>query len=330
MEKQYKIVIDTKGADKGAKMMIKGACMALDTYPELEVLLVGDAELIKNECADLLADMTRIEILDAPGEITNFDSPAAALFEKTDSSLVRALDALSSRDDLIGIINAGSTGALIAGAMRYLSGKDRVRPALCAVLPSEQGGFVCLVDTGATIDCPASTLLHFARLGRDFMRNLYRIDAPRVGLLSNGAEPTKGNKVVKEAHALLRDADDINFVGNVEGNNALSGICDVLVCDGFAGNQVLKVTEGAARRIITDIVKYSKKTGDESLMKLVGYLMGIYDFNSLGGGIILGTVKPVIKAHGAANEQSIVNTSGILLNLAMNKELFDKKAFDIK
>ena len=162
------------------------------------------------------------------------------------------------------------------------------------------------------------------------MTNLYRIESPRVGLLSNGAEPTKGNKVVKEAHLLLDEAEDINFVGNVEGNNALSGICDVLVCDGFAGNQVLKVTAGAARRIINDIVKYSRKTGDESLMKLVGYLMGIYDFNSLGGGVILGTVKPVIKAHGASNEQSIVNTAGMLLNLVANKEFFDRTAFDIK
>ena len=329
MEKQYKIVIDTKGSDKGPEMIVKGACLALLKHPELAVLLVGDSELILRECEANSADMSRVEILEAPGEITNYDSPAAALFEKPDSSLVMALDALSRRDDLVGIINAGSTGALIAGAMRYLSGKERVRPALSAVLPSEEGGFVCLVDTGATIDCPASTLLHFARLGRDFIRNLYRIENPKVGLLSNGAEPTKGNKVVKEAHVLLDEAEDINFIGNVEGNNALSGICDVLVCDGFAGNQVLKVTEGAARRIITDIVKYSKKTGDESLMKLVGYLMGIYDFNSLGGGIILGTVKPVIKAHGAANEQSIVNTAGILLNLATNKEIFDKKAFNI-
>lgn len=330
MSKSYKIVIDTKGSDRGPSMMIKGAVNALNKYPQLQVLLVGDSELIRSECEKLGADMLRVEILEAPGEITNYDSPAAALYEKQDSSLVRALEALADREDLVGIINAGSTGALIAGSMRYLSGKDRVRPALAAVLPSSNGGFTCLVDTGATIDCPASTLLHFARLGRDFMKNLYRIDNPRVGLLSNGKEPTKGNKVVKEAHVLLDGAEDINFVGNIEGNNALSGDCDVLVCDGFAGNQVLKVTEGAATRIITDIVKYSKKTGDENLMKLVAYLMGIYDFNSLGGGIILGTVKPVIKAHGAANEMSIVSTAGILLNLAENKEIFDKSAFDVK
>ena len=162
------------------------------------------------------------------------------------------------------------------------------------------------------------------------MKELYRIESPRIGLLSNGKESSKGNKAVKEAHILLSDAEDINFVGNIEGNGALSGECDVLVCDGFAGNQVLKVSEGIARRIITDIVKFSKKTSDQSLMRVVEYLMGIYDFNSLGGGIILGTAKPVIKAHGAANENSIVNTAGILLNLAQNKEIFDKSALEIK
>jgi glycerol-3-phosphate acyltransferase PlsX len=196
-----------------------------------------------------------------------------------------------------------------------------VRPALAAVLPAEKGGFICLVDTGATIDCGASTLVHFAKLGSEFMRDMYKIESPRVGLLSNGKEETKGNKVVKEAHGLLKESE-LNFVGNIEGTNALSGDCDVLVCDGFAGNQVLKVTEGTARRIITDIVKLAKKTGKEEYMALVGHLMELYDFNSLGGGIILGIAKPVIKAHGASNEKSIMNVTDMILNLAENKEAF--------
>ncbi len=322
MEKLYKIVIDTKGSDKGPLMVIKGAALALERYPTLAVCLVGDGELIKSETEKLGCDPDRVEIINAPDEITNYDSPATALFEKPESSLVKALTALASRDDLTGLINAGSTGALLAGSMRFLSGKVRVRPALAAVLPAENGSFTCIVDTGATVDCTPEMLLHFAKLGSEFMTRLYRLESPKVGLLSNGAEPTKGNKVVKEAHALLAAAEGINFVGNIEGTGALSGACDVLVCDGFAGNQVLKVSEGIARRIITDIVKYSRKTGDESLMKLVGHLMAMYDFNSLGGGIILGVDKPVIKAHGAANEQSIVNTAGMLLNIAENKEVF--------
>ena len=324
MTKGYKIVIDTKGSDKGPLTVIKGASMALEKYPSLSLLLVGDTEVIQAEAERLGMPADRYEILEAPGEITNYDSPAMALFQKTDSSLVRALEALSSSDELAGLINAGSTGALIAGAMRYLSGKNRVRPALCAVLPATSGGFTCLVDTGATIDCDARMLLHFARLGSEFMSKYYRIERPRIGLLSNGAEPTKGNKVVKEAHQLLAEADDLNFVGNVEGNGALSGSCDVLVADGFAGNQVLKVTEGIATRIITDVVKYAKATGSDEVMKLVGHLASTYDLNSLGGGIILGIDKPVIKAHGASNETSIVSIAGMMLNMLENKDLYDQ------
>ena len=198
------------------------------------------------------------------------------------------------------------------------------RPALAAVLPAETGGFTAIVDTGATIDCNAAQLLHFAYLGKEFMQTLYGIEDPKIGILSNGKEEGKGNKVVKEAYQLIKAAEDLSFVGNIEGNGALSGECDVLVCDGFAGNQILKCTEGIARRLIKDIVVYSKKTGDESLMKLVGHLMKLYDFNSLGGGVVLGVRKPVVKAHGAANEVSIVSTVGIVLNLAKNKNIFDK------
>lgn len=319
-----KIVIDTKGSDKGSETVIKGAVAALAFHEELSVLLVGNEGEIIELCQELGAPMDRIEILDAPGEITNYDSPAAALFTKTDSSLVRALEILKERDDLSGLITAGNTGALIAGAVKYLPCESRVRPALAAILPASDGSFTCLVDTGATIDCPASTLVHFAHLGRDFMREMYGIDNPRIALLSNGAEPTKGNKVVKEAHAMLALDTSLNFVGNVEGSNALSGTCDVLVCDGFAGNQVLKVTEGTATRIITDIVKFAKRTGNVTIMELVGHLMGVYDISSLGGGIVLGAAKPLIKARGSSDEKAIVNISKMLINMAENKAVFDK------
>jgi len=237
--------------------------------------------------------------------------------------MVRALEVSGARDDVSGLITAGNTGALMAGSVKYLAGDRRVRPALAAILPAVSGGFVCLVDTGATVDCTPSMLCHFARLGTDFMRRMYGIESPRVGLLSTGAEPTKGNKAVKETHTLLSDDQEINFIGNVEGNTALSGECDVLVCDGFAGNQVLKVTEGTAMRIITDAVKYAKRTGSQEIMGLVSHLMGVYDINSLGGGIILGTSKPVIKIRGNTDGKSVVSTSEMILNMAQNKEVFD-------
>ena len=319
-----KILIDTKGGDNGAAVMIGGAANALSAFDALGVVLVGDARLIQEECEKAGLPMDRIEIIDAPGEITNFDNPAEALFQKTDSSMLTGLQVLASRDDIFGMITAGNTGVLLTGAMRYVSGKNRVRPALAAVLPSADGSFTCLVDTGATIDCTPQMLHHFALLGSDFMKMTYGIENPRIGLLSNGSESSKGNKLVKETHPLLAADESLNFIGNVEGNTALSGICDVLVCDGFAGNQVLKVTEGTATRIITDIMKYAYRENSQEIKKLGAHLMSIYDIGSLGGGIILGVAKPIIKTRGNAKESAVVNTSEMLLNMAYHKSVFDK------
>jgi glycerol-3-phosphate acyltransferase PlsX len=318
--RRYKIALDVMGSDKGAEVMVRGAGAALDKNEDLELLLVGDEKELISACESCAVPMERVEILHADEVITNYDSPATAIFQKTNSSLVLALRAAAEREDIVGVVNAGSTGALIAGSVRFLSREDRVRPALAVNFPAENGSNVCLVDAGATIDCGASTLLHFAKLGTEFMRDTYNIENPKVGLLSNGAEPTKGNKLVKEAHAMFAECKEINFIGNVEGNNALSGICDVLVCDGFAGNQVLKVTEGTTKRIITDIVKIAKKSGKQEYMALVGELMALYGMDSLGGGIILGAKKPIVKAHGAADETAVVNTLGIVLSIAKNKE----------
>lgn len=319
-----KILIDTKGGDNGASVMVLGAKETLAKFEEISVVLVGDEATVKEECEKMELPMERVEIIDAKGEITNFDNPAEALFNKTDSSMLVGLQALSNREDIFGMITSGNTGVLLTGAMRYVSGKDRVRPALAAVLPSSNGGFTCLVDTGATIDCTPQMLHHFAILGSDFMKVTYGIENPKIGLLSNGSEPTKGNKLVKETYPLLAEDENLNFVGNVEGNVALSGMCDVLVCDGFAGNQVLKVTEGTATRIITDIMKYAYRENSAEIKKLGVHLMSIYDIGSLGGGVILGAAKPIIKTRGNAKESAVVNTSEMLLNMAQNKSVFDK------
>lgn len=319
-----KIAIDTKGGDNGAVTMIRGAALALEKFPTLEVVLVGDADVIERECLRLNMPMQRVEIQDAPAEITNYDDAADALFHKQDSSMLTALK-LAGREDVFGLLSAGNTAVLLTGAMRFLSGAQRVRPAMAAVLPNQSGGFTCLVDTGATVDCTADMLHHFAKLGTAFMKDMYAIASPRVGLLSNGAEPTKGNRLVKQAHELLAADENLNFIGNVEGNTALSGVCDVLVCDGFAGNQVLKVTEGTATRIITDIMRYAHRNESREIQALGAHLMGIYDIGSLGGGIILGVEKPVIKLRGNATEQAIVGTSEMLVNLSQNKAVFDRE-----
>ena len=323
----YKIIIDTKGSEKGPAVIIAGACLSLETFDELEVALVGDKDFIKSELKKLNAPLDRIEIIDAPDEITNFDNPMTSVFEKPNSSLIVALDTYSKRDDICGMLNSGNTGALLTGAMRFLPLKVRMRPAMAATMLSAKGTLVCLLDSGSLVDCSAETLLHFAYLGSDMMKEMYGFENPRVGLLSNGSEPTKGNKVVKEAHKLIAESG-LNFIGNVEGNTALDGCCDVVVCDGFAGNQVLKVTEGTAKRMLTDIVKYAKETGSQEIMGLVKHLMKTYDIASIGGGIILGISKPVIKTRGSADERTILNTSRMLLNMAKNKKLYNENKLE--
>ncbi len=320
-----KILIDTLGSDLGAEEIIKGAGKALERHPELSVVLSGDTETIQKACSANGIPSDRTEILDAKEEITNYDSPAEVLFTKSGSSMMKGLSEVAMREDIFGMISCGNTGVLLPASMKYLSGDTRVRPALAAVLPAENGSFTCLVDTGATIDCTPEMLHHFAHLGSDLMKEMYGVDNPKVGLLSIGAEETKGNKAVKEAHALLKNDENINFAGNIEGHKALSGACDVLVCDGFAGNQVLKVTEGTAKRILTDIYKIGKRTGSADIMNLFGQLMKIYDIGSLGGGIVLGVRKPVIKAHGNSNSEGIANITKMLLNMAENKAVFDKR-----
>ena len=322
-----KIVIDTKGADKGVDTLIKGVSLALEKFADVSYLLVGDEEYIRAACEKLSLPMERIEILDAPDEITNYDNPAEAIFTKRNSSMIKSLEELSMREDLFGFLTAGNTGALLVGAMRYLPKETRVRPALAALLPAESGGFTCVVDTGATVDCTPQMLHHFAYLGREFMMSVYGIENPKIGLLSNGAEESKGNKLVKESFPLLKGDESLNFIGNVEGTNALSGVCDVLVCDGFAGNQVLKITEGTAKRIITDMVRYAKKTGSEDVIVLTKQLLGMYDIESLGGANLLGVSKPVVKMHSSANERTIVNSTEMLLNMAHNKAVFDAEMF---
>lgn len=317
----YSVVIDTLGSDKGPGTIVKGACLALNEFSNLHVVLTGDANFIK-ENIDSKIDMSRVTIIDAPDLISNYDHPVMAIKEKTNSSLVKALEFLKQNDDCIGLINAGSTGALLVGSMIYLKNQALCRPTLAAVLPGGNGNFTCIVDTGANVDCTSEMLVQFAHLGSDYMKRLYKIESPKVALLSNGAEDSKGNAVVKETNKKLREEKDLNFIGNFEGTNALSGECDVLVCDGFAGNQILKGTEGCAKRLITDIVTMGKKENEPKYLELAQKLAQKYDFNSLGGAVILGVAKPVIKAHGASNEQTIVNTVKMLINLYENNKIY--------
>ena len=320
MEK-YTIVIDTLGSDKGPEAILEGAKLVLEEFSDVNLTLVGDEELIKSK--NFPSD--RVKIIHAPVTVTNYDSPTAAFYDKEHTySVFEAVKECGQDPNAIGIISSGNTGALLVGTLRYLLNEKRQRPALAAILPNMQHGFTCLVDTGASIDCGPTQLIEFAHLGTDFMKKLYRIENPRVGLLSNGSEPTKGNHLVKETHPLLAKEEGINFVGNIEGSKALSGACDVLVAEGFAGNQVLKNSEGMAINLITEIMKFGKMTGNEEVTKqIAGYIMKQYDFESLGAGIMLGARKYVMKCRGSSGPIAIKNTTKILVNIMNNKTFYE-------
>lgn len=323
MNNNFQIVIDTLGSDKGPEAIILGASLLLKECPNVDVILVGETSFINEQMKKLEMDSSRVKIIEANETIKNTDDIMSAFYDKPNASILLALKELSENDHTIGMLSAGNSGAILMGSIKYLRTPSLQRPCMAAILPTEDNRFTCLVDTGATIDCSSKQLHEFAKLGRDFMRDLYKIDNPRVGLLSNGAESTKGNHLVKETYPILENDESINFIGNVEGNKALSGICDVLVADGFAANQVIKVTEGTAARIIKDIVIYSKKNNKPEYMEIVQHLMKTYDISSLGGGIVLGAKKVVIKCRGNSGELAILNTGKMLLNLATNKGLYE-------
>lgn len=320
-EKRYSVVIDTLGSDKGPDAIIEGAKLVLDEFPNINVTLVGDEEFIKSKGLP----SERVKIVHAPETVTNLDNPVEAFYKKKENlSIFKAMEETSKDENALGLICAGNTGAVLVGTLRYLLDEKRTRPALAAILPNMQKGFTCLVDTGASIDCGPSQLVEFAHLGSDFMKKLYKIESPRVGLLSNGTEPTKGNHLVKETHPLLAKEEGINFVGNIEGSQALAGLCDVLVAEGFAGNQVLKNTEGMAINMITEIMRFGKKTGNEAItQQIAGYLMKTYDFESLGAGIMLGARKLVLKCRGSSGAAAIRSAAKIMINIKDNKTFYE-------
>lgn len=318
------IVIDLLGSDQGPQAILEGIELILSENNNIGIAIVGPKAEACKFVKEHKLDESRIEYVDSPHTVTNFENPTECYFKKPDASIFLAAKLLKSDDKYIGMITAGNSGAVLMSAIRFCATPTLTRPCVAAILPNAQKGFTCLVDTGATIDCTKGQLLSFAKLGRDFMRLTYKIDNPRIGLLSNGAEKTKGNHLVKETYPLLEADESLNFIGNVEGNKALAGLCDVLVCDGFAGNQVLKNSEGMAVQIITEMMKYGKMTGKEAVTgEIAQYLMKTFDFESLGGGIVLGAAKPIMKCRGSSGAKAIRNVAHIIINMNENKSFYE-------
>lgn len=316
-----KIVVDAFGGDNAPLEVVEGAVLAIKKNKDLKVVLTGDEQKIKQ----LLAGRDeRIEILDAKEVITNDDQPTLAIRQKKDSSLVKAFDLLKDDEETVGLVSAGSTGAVLTGAILKIGRiKGISRPALCPFLPTVvEGKNVVICDCGANVDCKSEHLLHFAIMASAYYSIMNNVENPRVALLNNGAEEHKGNELTKSTYPLMKTLP-INFVGNVEARDIMSENVDVIVTDGFAGNVLLKGVEGVASAMSKMIKKEAKK----NIFSMLGALMmgkfkGLkekMDVDKYGGAPFLGCKKLVVKTHGSANRFNICNTILQVANLHEKK-----------
>lgn len=319
-----KIVVDAFGGDNAPQEIIEGAILSLEKHPDLHLILCGDEEVIKKLLNGRYAD--RIEILHAPEVITNDDTPTLAIRNKTNSSLVKAFDVLKENDDVIALVSAGPTGAILTGAIMKIGRiKGISRPALAPVLPTKLSNKdVLLIDSGANVDCKPINLQHFALMGSAYYSILYGVENPRVGLLSNGTEDHKGNELTKEAFPLIK-ASPVNFIGNVEAREYMSGNVDVMVAEGFAGNVLLKGSEGAVAAVLS-LLKHSikshlsSKIGALFMSKTFKELKGRMDvLGKHGGSPFLGCKKLVMKNHGTSTRINIASSVDQAILLHENK-----------
>ena len=319
-----KIILDAFGGDHSPEETVAGALLALEKENDFSIILTGDQKKLR----PLVGENNRVEIFDAPDVITNDDVPTEAVRNKPNSSLIAAIDALNGDPDAKALVSTGSTGAVLTAAVlltRRIKGINR--PALAPVLPTVIGDKkVILIDCGANVEPKAINLVQFAQMGVAYAKATGVID-PVVGLLSNGTEDKKGTTLNKEAFSMLKESK-INFAGNIEAREILSGSVDVVVSDGFTGNIALKACEGTAVAMFS-LIKEGIMSG--GLRAKIGYLLlkpvfkkikKKMDYNDNGGAVLLGLNKIIVKGHGASQRKAVCNT------ILQAKDLVDKNVVE--
>ena len=313
-----KILIDVMGSDLGPAELIRGVVSATKRF-DAELTAVGQKDEIEKIAKENGIDLSGISILDAPDVITMEDKPMSVLREKNHSSMANGLRALA-HGEADAFVSAGNTGALITGGtmiVRRIRGVSRA--AIGTLFPFSAP--VLLLDSGANLDVTPEHLEQFAFIGSLYMKKMFGIESPRVGLLNNGAEETKGNQLQIDTYQLLKAMDGINFVGNVEAKGIPFGICDVVVTDGFTGNLFLKTVEGMAKFMSHNLKEIFQTN---AVTKLSGFLIRdrfaafkeAFSATKHGGAPILGLRAPVIKAHGSSNARAIESAVGQAIRFA--------------
>lgn len=319
------VTVDGMGGDFAPAAVVDG-CVQAVKEDDVNIIITGPKELIKRELDKYQYPKDRINILHTEEVITTEEHPVMAVRKKKDSSLVKALQ-LVRENKADAVISAGSTGAFMTGAtliVGRIKGIDRV--ALAPIMPGKNGAFM-VADAGANVDCKPQYLIQFALMGKIYFENVLKIKNPTIGLVNIGAEAEKGNELTKATYKLLKDTD-FNFVGNVEPRDVSNGDVNVLVCDGFVGNTVLKMYEGVALNMFNmlkeEIMKsFTAKIGALLLKPVFKGLKKKFDYSEYGGSAFLGSKGICIKAHGSSDSKAFKNAIRQAINCYDNK-IIDK------
>ncbi|MBZ6526522.1 phosphate acyltransferase PlsX [Aerococcaceae bacterium DSM 111021] len=305
------IAIDAMGGDNAPKAIVDGANLAIKTFNDIQINLYGDRESINK----YLIEDERINVIHTTEIVTGDDEPVKAIRRKKDASMVvAARDVKEGKADAL--LSAGNTGALLTAGLLVVGRiKNIDRPGLMPIIPtvSKESPQVILMDAGANAEVKPENLEQFTVLANFYSKNVLNVTNPRIGLLNNGTEEGKGNTITKEAFDLIKQLDNINFIGNVEAKSILTGEVDIVITDGFTGNAVLKTLEGTVKGIVgllLDTLKNSglkTKIGAGLIKDSLKTTFSELDDTKQGGAVLLGVKSPVIKAHGSSNDEAIFN-----------------------
>lgn len=306
-----KIIVDCFGGDHSPEANIDGSLAALRRFPDLSLILTGDERTVASKLEGRDYDRSRLGIVHAPDVIGCDEKPTDAIRLKKESSMIKAVRMLRDEDDIAGMVSVGSTGALVAAALTRVGLLEGViRPAFCPLLPTMKGGIVGICDSGANVEVTSDYLKQFAIMASLYLENVYDVPNPRIALLNVGLEAEKGDTIRREAYEKLSALPCINFVGNMESRDLLSGSYDAVVCDGFSGNVLVKTTEGTAIELLKKVKEtiFSRtiyKIGALFQKRMFADLKAFMNYQNYGGSVLLGTRKVVVKGHGSSKAVAV-------------------------